>query len=326
VREGSPEDDGRAIALGSPIEVEPGSYLLAAAAPGRYATRLPLRLRRGQHEDVEMVLPPNDEIPPGFVYVPAGWSLLGVPEGEELRRAYQAAPEHMVHLGAFLIAKDETTFADYLDFLATLPRVERAARRGVHLDFEVDGTPVLVIGGRELRREDSLCRPKRSLHRCQHWPRMPVDNVSWEDATAYAEWFASTRFAGARLCTEREWERAARGADGRAFAHGDVLHPGDANYQETYAVDAEQMGADEVGSFPSDVSPFGARDMTGNDSEWVADKTDGALPGIHVARGGYGFNVTFNARAAVRHVYPDGPHPSVGFRICAEMPGNPDDR
>ena len=72
------------------------------------------------------------------------------------------------------------------------------------------------------RRGEPLCRPKRSVRRCQDWLRLPVAGIAWEDAQAYVAWLASGRVPGARLCAEREWERAARGADGRLYAHGDA--------------------------------------------------------------------------------------------------------
>ena len=75
----------------------------------------------------------------------------------------------------------------------------------------------------------------------------------------------------ARLCSGREWERAARGADGRVYPAGDILHPDDANFDATYATDPDQMGADEVGSFVADRSPFGVLDLTGNVAEWIGE-------------------------------------------------------
>src|SRR6202022_2636026 len=97
----------------------------------------------------------------------------------------------------------------------------------------------------------------------QDWLRFPVAAISLEDAQAYLGWLdRSGRLPGARLCDEYEWERAARGADDRRFAHGDTLSPEDANFDETY--DRKGFGPDEVGTHPASTSPFGVRDLVGN--------------------------------------------------------------
>src|SRR5262249_50429890 len=151
---------------------------------------------------------------------------------------------------------------------------------GLDLTYDPEGAPVLTLGKATARRGEPLCRSRRTVRRCQDWLRFPVSGVSTEDADAYAEWLARAGLPGARRCTEWEWERAARGADGRFFARGDTLRPGDVNIDDAYAVDAEQMGADEVGSFAGDVSLFGVLDLDGNVGEWVAGG-----PG-RLARGG----------------------------------------
>jgi formylglycine-generating enzyme required for sulfatase activity len=153
------------------------------------------------------------------------------------------AMAHEVWLPAYGIDRTEVTVAAY----------DRCVRRGDCVaPLDAPGTP--QTGGATL----------------------PVTGVRWADAAAYCAW------AGGRLPTEAEWERAARGRDGRTFPWGWVTDPGRFNHG---AVDPTCRDDDDgfalaapVGSYPSGASPEGALDMAGNAQEWVADRAsaDGA--------------------------------------------------
>lgn len=156
-------------------------------------------------------------------------------------------------------------------------------------------------------------------------PDQPVVCVSWDDAQAYAAW------VGGRLPTEAEWEKAARGRDGRVYPWGNS--PLDCD-KAVYAACADQPLP--VGTHPEGASTYGAEDMLGNVWEWVADWIDdeyyarspernpqGPDSGDRrVWRGGSFTYYQWVVRCAVRgRKDPNSGYPDGGFRVLV-LPGD----
>ncbi|NVB82034.1 MAG: protein kinase [Kofleriaceae bacterium] len=318
----------------APWTLPPGSYRVIAHAPEHADTTLPFLVERGAHLSLRLQLPRASTIAPGFVYVPAGAYLTGVVADESQRTGFfRAAPLHPSTTGAYLIARHETTWREWIEFLDALSPAERAkhlpvsagsgARAGVANGVELratpagweihlspTGTPLVARAGQRVRY------PHRTHRAEQDWLAMPVTGVSAVDARAYAAWRASRGLRGARLCSESEWERAARGADGRMFPGGQHLGLDDANHQDTYGTETAARGPDEVGSHPASASPFGVHDLAGNAFELVA----GTSPDLQYVRGGaYAFQA-IAARIELHEQFePAMRDVAVGLRICADV-------
>lgn len=110
----------------------------------------------------------------------------------------------------------------------------------------------------------------------------PVMAVNWYDASAFCRWIDG------RLPTEAEWERAARGNDGRRYPWGNMFDPSKANLYSSYP--------SPVGAFPKGASPYGVMDMAGNVFEWTATEVNGK----YVVRGGGWTKYPFRGRVTDR--------------------------
>ena len=207
------------------------------------------------------------------------------------------APEHQVFLKAFYIDVREVTQEEYARFAKmtrrSMPKIEV---------FEDDQSKVLK-------------------------PELAAMSVSWDDARAYCKW------AGKRLPTEAEWEKAGRGEGKRKYPWGDKFANGRAN------VDGSEDGFKYLappGSFEAGRSPYGLYDMTGNVAEWVEDSYEEQLykkavyrdpkgpddGQLKVVRGGSWRETEHNARLskrfAAKHLRTDI---TIGIRCAADPEG-----
>ncbi len=313
------------------IELAAGSYRLTLTLPDRPPVLVPVLVERGQREALTLAIPSADGIPEGYVYIPPGEFLYGSADESIRSDVLSAAPLHPVRTEAYLIKRAEVTFADWIEFLeavsparadSLLPRVES---QGISLALargEGGWRFTLSHGERSAsaRAGDDYEYLARSERPRQPWLEMPVTGIVIEDARAYLRWLSrSGRVPGARLCTEHEWERAARGADGRTYPHGERLDPGDANIDATYGRSPLAVGPDAVASYPGARSPFGLEDMAGNAIEWT---TSVMRDDEFVIRGGGFFLAGFVARADNRSVVdPNFRDAQVGLRVCAAYSG-----
>jgi formylglycine-generating enzyme required for sulfatase activity len=194
--------------------------------------------------------PERQAFEPQMVPIPAGKFLMGTTQ-EQAEQIFKETgndknwqqwlareqPQHEVELSEYLIGKYPITNREYQFFV----------REG---------------GKAPQGWDDGQYPPDKGDH--------PVVSVSWNDAQAYGQWLSQKTGKHYRLPTEAEWEKAARGDDGRIYPWGDQFDPTKANIDETKIGDTSPVGQFS----PQGDSPFGCADMSGNVWEWCADWFD----------------------------------------------------
>jgi len=252
------------------IPLAMGSYACVLRHPDRASVRLPLLVERGARVSARARLPEPTEIEAAFAYIPAGPFLVG---GDP--DAVAAGPRRVVDLPGFFISRHPVTCREYLEFLHHLSErdPDEAHRRcprsapdgGQYWPRSADGRHAIPTatwvetggGGRRLQAVPEWWE--------EDWP---VVGVSWEDAMAYCRYASERLGRPATLPRELEWEKAARGVDGRFYPWGNDF---DATYCNGNSSHRDGMRPVVVGAFPVDESPYGVRGMAGNAADWCLD-------------------------------------------------------
>ena len=251
--------------------------------------------------------------------------LVEVPAGEFV---YQDGEK--VDLPAFWIDQNEVTIAEYKAFLDHLEANPGEAEKLAHPDMPKGKSHVPL----DWADNNSLEPPMPGYYtRALKWKRYkeapldvdsPVFNVDWFDACAYAKW------KGRRLPTEKEWEKAARGTDGRRYPWGNDEDAKRANSGSDFDADPKKGGDTDgfkrwspVDRPEGDVSPFGIRGMAGNVSEWTATfapSEDGMAGQVPVVRGGNWGNPEHNITRRRAILDPLQAQDTLGFRTVSDTP------
>lgn len=252
------------------LQLSRGSYLLTINAPGKAELKYPFLVEREAHWEhiprgLEQAQPlgllPAEELGEGEVLIPAGRFLCG---GDE--RAPQSFERRWVWLEDFIIQKEPVTHGEYLAFLNDLVdegRPEEARRRAPSIagalvgpvappTYERDGA------GRYVLRHDTDAITEAH----------PVGLVSWFDARAYAQWLRQKSGHPWRLASEFEWEKAARGVDGRHYPWGNFLDPTWCNMLDSHG---QRLAPHPAAMNPQDVSPYGVLGLAGNIRTWCRE-------------------------------------------------------
>jgi formylglycine-generating enzyme required for sulfatase activity len=293
------------------------------------------------------MISPKDEAV--MVFVPAGEFLMGS-KNSDSDSEVDEMPQHLVALDDYWIDQKEVTYAMFQKFVQ--------ANGNYQTNMERKVTPVIWdihTGTRNKNDENKAIRegkswkcPRGNKQGCNPSSDDPVVWISWDEAQKYCEW------AGRRLPSEAEWEKAARGTGGLIYPWGESVDNGDRmNFADLSrcrqdpsscdwadrVIDDKSFNLASVGSYPQGRSPYGALDMAGNVWEWVEDSYgeffyDSAESRQknpinredtkkHVLRGGSYLDEKKEARTANRYgKFPqDITDVHVGFRCAMDAPG-----
>ena len=291
--------------------LSPGNYLVRVGSARHAAACYPIVIEAGERVDLEVAPPLAELVQPHEVFIPGGPVLLGE---SSIRGSRREAVE--VDLGPFAVSRLPVTFREYLAFVAELWASD-AARASRHLPRTVledprwryDGERWRATGLADARSADELLE-------------LPVFGVSFDDASAYAAWLSARSGVAYRLPTDAEWEKAARGTDGRLYPWGNQF---DATFCKMRFSKAGRSYPERSGVFAADESPYGVRDMAGGMADWVSpDDTVVNFQSrdhrLAISRGGAWCDWEEDCRLTSRREYlADEVTSRVGFRLVRSL-------
>ncbi len=238
---------------------------------------------------VEVILPPT-------VPVPAGEFLMGSNTTQDMEAYDDELPQYAIEVAAFEMATYPVTVVEYAKYLAANSQVP------IPPDVTFPDNAWINKDWRKKTLTWTIQQHQRADH--------PVVLVTWTNARDYAAWLAKMTGEPWRLPTEAEWEKAARGTDGRIYPWGPKWERGRANIFED---DGSPGMTTPIGLYAaSDTTPYGCHDMIGNVWEWCHSillpypydkyKCEDTIEitTTHIMRGGSWYNLSSLARAACR--------------------------
>lgn len=277
--------------------VPPGSWLVTVRAPGRAPARYPVLLERMDHHRGSVRLYRPEEVGEGWCQVPAGPFRMG---GDP--RARQPLDPCTPWVGDLFVQRTCVRTTDWLEFLDDLP-MEEAQRRA-------PGELGLFGGFSTPWNHDDGWHPPPGWD-----PDYAIFAVDLDDAEAYATWLSEREGRTVRLPTEEEWEKAARGVDGRGYPWGNGFDPTFAHMRQSHPGAPTPW---RVGEYPVDTSIYGVMDMAGGMREMTSSMFD---EGQIVLRGGNFGDDADDMRCACRSgLQPQLRSTWVSFRLVTEAP------
>ncbi|MHC4777855.1 MAG: protein kinase domain-containing protein [Planctomycetota bacterium] len=291
---GSPFRPGEGLHLGrTPVKritLPMGSYLLVIAGDDFHPVRVPVHIGRLAQEEADVTLYRSGEIPDGFVQIPAGKFIF---QGDKLI-SYSLPKEMKVIEDAF-IAKFPVTCGEYLEFLNETAQMapEEAARRvprkaaaaGPYWPVDEEGRYHIPSEEFIGKTPEPLRGRSSKLQETHTWweKEWPVFAVSWEDLMAYASWKRGRTDSLFSLPHDVQWEKAARGTDGRLYPWGPGVDPTFCNMSGSHEDGIRPVSVD---SFPVDESPYGVRGLGGNGRDVCLNGPEKGQPGWRLCCGG----------------------------------------